>query len=379
MSRFLLAGVVWAVLLGGFLRSQEGQPQAPAPSATTLERIAALIKQLDAEKAGDREAATDELRKMGEPALAPLEKVLADPPSIEVKFRAQSAIDGIKLDLVRKQALKIDDILAQAKAAQSKDWDSKTLQAQLDRLVEALAAETGKKDLQLPAKPTGAGMAAPPMTPFVQGAFLKDKRLRIAHCQKSVILADTFAVVGHANDCIIIGRQAVCVAHSTNCILIAGQLLDVSHATNSVLLCNSRTGVSHARDSMLAGPEALEISSAYRTTFLNARAPMQFGGVPERMANKSVDLQGIHFGAKAPKCSLEGKLTLTLAIERDEPLALFKLPDGTGEYVARYEQEIKTPQGEPIESLAGWKLIYAGNRLAVFAKGEEIAYVRQGM
>jgi hypothetical protein len=97
------------------------------------------------------------------------------------------------------------------------------------------------------------------------------------------------------------------------------------------------------------------------------------------MANKSVELKGIIFGAKAPKCPLEGKLTLTLAIERDEPLALFKLPDGTGEYVARYEQEIKTPQGQAIETLKGWKLIYAGNRLAVFANGDEIACVRQGM
>src|SRR5687768_6932947 len=136
-----LAAVALALAPG--LLAQD-QPPAPdkQPTAAAAERIAELIAQLDADKSEAREAATAELRKIGQPAVAALEKTLADPPSIEVKFRAQAALDGIRLDVARSQALAIDDILAQATAAQEKDWDPQVLAAQLENLVRILAEET---------------------------------------------------------------------------------------------------------------------------------------------------------------------------------------------------------------------------------------------
>jgi hypothetical protein len=376
-SRLWPAAGAIVLLIGGSLTAQE-QPGEKKPAAADQSRIAGLIKQLDDDKADAREAATAELRKIGEPALATLEKILADPPSIEVKFRAQAAIDGIKLDLVRKQALKIDDILAQAKAAQAKDWDSKTLEAQLDGLIRVLAAETGKKDLKLPVTFGEVGKA--PMGPFARGTLLREKRVKTSVLEGSILLADSIAEVSIARNSIIIAPVAAMVSSCENSLVIAGQLVNVSSPRGSVILCNSRVEASYVRESILAGPAGVQVSHAEGSTFVNSAIPMRPGGfVPGRAENKSVDVKGIVFGAKAPPSPLEGKLNITLATQQDQALVLFKLADGTGEYVARYEQEIKTPQGQPIEALKGWKLIYAGNRLAVFANGDEIACVRQGM
>jgi hypothetical protein len=361
----------------GTLAAQE-QPGGKDPSPADQQRIADLIKQLDAEGADAREAATTELRKIGEPALAALEKTLADPPSIEVKFRAQSAIDGIKLDLVRKQALKIDDILAQAKAAQAKDWNPKTLEAQLDALIRVLAAETGKKDLKLPV--TFAELGQAPMGPFARGTLLKEKRVKTSMVDRSIVLADSIAEVSLARNSIIIAPVAAIVSSCENSLVISGQLVNVPSPRGSVILCNTRLESLLVRDSVLGCPQGVQVSHAQGSTFVNSAIPMRPGGLaPGGAENKSVEVQGIVFGAKAPPSPLEGKLTITLATQQDQALALFKLPDGTGEYVARYEQEIKTPQGKPIEALQGWRLIYAGNQLAVFSKGDEIACVRVGM
>ena len=350
--------------VGSVLFGQEPSPVEPDPA-----RIADLIKQLDADDANAREAATEELRKVGEAALPALEKILADPPSVEVKFRAQEAIDGIKLDLVRKQALRIEDIVAQAKAAQKEGWDRKTLDVRLERLIETLAAETGNKDLALP----GAGRSGG--GPLVQGALIKDRRVKLGQCRGSIILADTIAEVDHAYGSVIIARGAVCVAHSTNSIIIAGHVVDVSHSTKSVLLSNWNTIVSHAHDSILAGRERVEVSHADGTAFLNSPAPPD-RPFPGRAANTFVKIKGITFGETISRQHLGGSMTITQTVPtRDNPntgLALFNLANGTGEYVARVEQEIKTPEGIPIETLKGWRLIYAGNDHAIFSNGDDI-------
>jgi hypothetical protein len=195
---------------------------------------------------------------------------------------------------------------------------------------------------------------------------------------KSIVLCDSVADISIARNSIIIARVAACISHCENCIVIAGRLAAASHVQNSVVLSNSRYEGSFVQQSIVAGPEEVNFSHAQGTVLVNSQPPQRRFPVNPREPNTAVEVQGVTFGEKSPANPLEGKLTLTLAAQYDQGLALFKLPDGTGEYVARYEQEIKTPQGELIESLKGWKLIYAGNRLAVFANGEEIACVRQG-
>ncbi len=374
-SRLWVVGVGVTLLFGLALAAQEQEPKPTNRLPADEKRLGELIKQLDAEKAEQREAATAELRKIGEPALPTLEKTLTDPPSIEAKFRIQTAIDGIKLDQARSEALKIDDILAQAKAAQKEGWDKATLEAQLDRLVRILNAETGKKDFKLPVTFAEAGQA--PMGPFGRSSLLKEKRVKISSVEKSIVLCDSVADISVARNSIVIAPVAACISHCDNCLVIAGRLAAASHVQNSIVLCNSRFEGSFIQQSILAGPEEVTLSHAQGTVLVNSPPPKRQFPANPREPNSSVEVQGITFGEKSPPNPLDGKLTLTLATQQDQALALFKLPDGTGEYIARYEQEIKTPQGQPIESLKGWKLIYAGNRLAVFANGEEIACVRQ--
>jgi hypothetical protein len=374
MWRHLAAIIVLA--MASVLAGQEaGRLDA---AADVPQRVADLIQRLDAPKAEDRDAASAELRKIGEPALPFLEKTVADPPSIEVKFRAQEAIDGIKLDLSRKEALKIDDILAQAGEAQKPGWDGKGLESQLDALVRVLGAETGRNDFKLPVtlkdlQQPAAGIGNN------QGVLLKDKRVKVSSIDKSIVLCDSVADISFARNSIIIARVAACLSQCENCLVIAGRLAVCSQVQSSVVLCNARVESSFVRQSVVAGPEQVTTSIAESSVFVNGPAPgRRIPGDP-REPNCSVEVKGIVFGNKSAANRLEGKLTLTLAMQYDQAIALFKLPDGTGEYVARYEQEIKTPQGQPIESLKGWKLIYAGNRLAVFANGEEIGWARQGM
>lgn len=60
------------------------------------EKIKKLVEQLGAEDSKDREKATEELIKIGEPALEAVKKALANPPSNEVKERAQKIIEEIE-------------------------------------------------------------------------------------------------------------------------------------------------------------------------------------------------------------------------------------------------------------------------------------------
>lgn len=59
------------------------------------ERIARLIKDLDNEDAHTREKATEELIKIGRPAVEPLKKALANKPTEETKLRIDRILDEI--------------------------------------------------------------------------------------------------------------------------------------------------------------------------------------------------------------------------------------------------------------------------------------------
>lgn len=78
---------------------------------------------------------------------------------------------------------------------------------------------------------------------------------------------------------------------------------------------------------------------------------------------------------------LEGKLTLTFVSASGRSgggLALLRLKDGTGEYVARSSQEICRPDGTALAELKGWTLTYAGSKFAVFGDGKRHCYLPLG-
>ncbi|HEX5104836.1 MAG TPA: hypothetical protein VFV87_13540, partial [Pirellulaceae bacterium] len=74
--------------------------QSPGETGREEQKIARLIKQLDADRFEDRERASRELREIGQPALAALRRA-AEHPSLEVRTRAKaitsSIVDGPRL------------------------------------------------------------------------------------------------------------------------------------------------------------------------------------------------------------------------------------------------------------------------------------------
>ena len=66
-------------------------------AAPDLKDIGRLTTDLDSESFSAREKATKELQKLGDLVLPALKKLLANPPSLEVKLRVQLLLDNIAL------------------------------------------------------------------------------------------------------------------------------------------------------------------------------------------------------------------------------------------------------------------------------------------
>src|SRR5690349_13932156 len=92
----------WFIALGNMAAAAEPQP----------ERIAELVKQLDAEDFNEREAATKELQAIGEPAQAAVGAAAKDSKSAEVRLRAGRVLKEIQREIGRRNPLKIADIIA---------------------------------------------------------------------------------------------------------------------------------------------------------------------------------------------------------------------------------------------------------------------------
>ena len=92
-----------AGLSSGAVRSQVAAADVPAiASASNSDRVSTLVKQLGSEDFAEREAASDELTRLGLPAFAALEAAAAHPDR-EVRYRAVRILGQIReLDLQRR-------------------------------------------------------------------------------------------------------------------------------------------------------------------------------------------------------------------------------------------------------------------------------------
>jgi WD40 repeat protein len=91
MKPYLLASLTVGLLLA----PSAGLPQGGADKKADADRIAALILQLSSRKYATREAATRELRALGEPAWYPLRKAAAASPDEEARRRARQLAQEI--------------------------------------------------------------------------------------------------------------------------------------------------------------------------------------------------------------------------------------------------------------------------------------------
>ena len=91
--RVLVCVLDLVVFCGFFVAPAWSEAAKVEPDAVTIER---LIRQLDSERFREREAATEALKKIGEPAYEALRKAARKPVSLEVRKRAELIMETIE-------------------------------------------------------------------------------------------------------------------------------------------------------------------------------------------------------------------------------------------------------------------------------------------
>jgi hypothetical protein len=362
-------------LLAGLAGASEPKPQADA--------IKQWIKQLDAEAFADREAASAALVEIGPEARAPLEAALAEPDaSPELRLRGREVLKQLELMAIRQNALHLSAIIEQATLANRDKLDHAKLETMLEQLVEVWSEVSGEaKSLPVALKdvhPAGIGEPA-----SRKNALLTLDYGHISFCENCIVLAETAVDITSARSCIIIAGTSASISSPQNCIILAGEHIFISSAENSLVLSGVQLEAGSTRKSTLGASRTLKQAYGENVTLLNPpenerRDPDPFGGRrPERIP-KDVRSQAIVLEMPERKNPLEGVITLTLVLKNQtRPLVLFKRKGHPGEYVARVEEKICSPDGPPIPELEGWKLVYCGSSsFAVFKKGEESAVLR---
>ncbi|MHC4606193.1 MAG: PDZ domain-containing protein [Planctomycetota bacterium] len=88
MTRILTIGAAFLLVFGAAAHAQE--------EGDVAKRVAGLIKKLGSEDFQERENATEELRKIGDPAVPQLKKAMEEAEDPEVRARAESIVDEIE-------------------------------------------------------------------------------------------------------------------------------------------------------------------------------------------------------------------------------------------------------------------------------------------
>jgi hypothetical protein len=234
----------------------------PCQAEETPERIRELIKQLDADEFQQREKASEALQALGEQAEAALKKMRRESKSAEVQTRADALLKTLALARIRKNALKLTDLFAEAKRANEGELNAERLDALVARLIEILAAESDRKDLKPPVlvKDVGAGDGAG----IVRNALLTQKSGRIVMAENSVVLFGTAGAIGSAKNSLIIAPLAVEVSMAENCIVLGGPTTQVSIARGSIVLSSGQLFGSVGDNSVLGAGEEVHVTGGER-------------------------------------------------------------------------------------------------------------------
>lgn len=362
--------------VGGRAASEEAADDDAAAA-----RIRALIRDLDADTFRVRDDATKALAKAGPPALKLLRPALESTHSPEVRMRLAKIIEEIEIWGGQAGELKLDELIDRIPEIAQADWRApgyrdQPLETLLTRWLRVLGQAAEKEDLKLPVSfgDVKAGKAE---------TFLRNKLVvlgegheRIAMADNSMVFSTAAVNLSHARNCVIVAKLGVNLAFCQNSVVIAGVDITAASAQNSVLVSGSQISASHPRGSIVAAGDRVDCSFADATTFVNS--------VPERDALnrgfRSVRVSRLILTDPHRKNDLADKLTITFISQSDNGLVLFRLADGSGEYVARKGKPITLPAGRPVEALSGWQLQYVARSLAVFAKdnGGETSVLRMG-
>lgn len=346
---------------------------ADARPPVDFEQLSRRIAELDADEFATRKQATEALIRLGEPALEQLRSALAKAKSAETRQRLQKVIEQIELFGGEPHDLKLTDLLdlthkiVAAKGAS--EADKAQLEAELKRWLRLFGEASGDPKLALPIDFDGVN-DAPPVALLRYNLVIAKEVDHVHSATDSIILSDGSVQVFGAYDSLIIARLGVTINSCRNCVVVTGASLKTRESKKCVLVSRGHVETDTAYASVLAAGESLRSGGVASVTFVNTPQ----AEVRTERNSRYVRIPHLIVGQPDRENPLKGALTLT---HIGSDLVLFRLADGTGEYVARKDQPINRPDGRPIESLKGWRLQYvADSRIATFKKGEQICVLR---
>lgn len=352
-----------------------GDAEAAPLSAQQRERAHRMIKRLDGESVTVVRSAFETLQGMGEPVLEELEQALATSENAKMQDRLRQIIEAIKIDSINNHAVHLDMILEEVRRANRDQVNEDKLEALLERLTLAIQAGTEDDSWEMPVHFGDVTQRKTPQNArgrHGNNQLVVEKKVEMSIVQNSIVLSDSTVQISSARDSIIVARVATRISSARNCIIISGVASETSSLDGCICLAGVSNHVSSATRSVLGSSEPVQISSGRTGTLLMNQKPDQRA---VRRGVQGVVVGGVVLRDKEAKNPLEGIMTVTHVHIGDGGLALFRLKDGTGEYVARTDQEIRHPDGKPVEELADWKLRFTGRNFVVFGDGEKYSHL----
>ncbi len=188
---------------------------------------------------------------------------------------------------------------------------------------------------------------------------------------QSIVLADTAAEIWVARDRIIIARTAIYVKNCYNCVVIAGQWLYCNNGVDSVLLSGNEGELINGQKPLFGCGGQCTLWTA-PATLVNSTNSRQ-----EPLKDLSiVKADELVLKVVPPTNPLASKIAVTFSSPAPKGPVLFRLLRGGGEYVARIDEEIRSPDGTEIPEIKGWRVPYAGYHFAVFVHDDQQAYMQ---
>ena len=302
---------------------------------------------------------------------------------------------------------------ATAPGAKEQDWGEPALWEALAGLVGRVKDASGRADFDLPVewpdvKKVVVGL--PPPQEAEAGTLYVCRGGSVGRARHTVILADGSLQIQHAEQCVIIARGAVLIIHGTGNVVLAGRHIEVGfdgdpgagmrrpppprgnapaarlnapRPGGSLLVSGGTIFVAHASDTVCSAPQAVRMSHAHSSTFLNSpnvpaarpdNFPVRPGEEPEVMRSLEAGDLGPLVPRQRPN-PLEGKVKVTDVVSGGVR-GFAVVEEGGLERVVRPGADL-VPGGQAAAAVpaekGGWKLVAVGDRFAVFSDGADDA------
>ncbi|HKD37833.1 MAG TPA: hypothetical protein VKB78_13570 [Pirellulales bacterium] len=379
----MLLAIAALVAIG---RGAEQPTQSSRPVGQADDRqIASLIRKLDANEYETREAASDELLKIGEPAVPAIKAAIGNSASLEVKVRAERLVRQIIVWGDMPHELSLKRLMRTVKVIRgAKDRERACRDENLDRLldcwVRVLGQASGQPECQPPVRCSDFKIAAnaPSGDDYdsADGALLIANRVRVGVANRCIVLADGPIEIDSADDCIIVTRSIAKVDRCHNSAIFAGFLVDSLFADRSILVAGGETRIESANNVIVAGGRDVGINASRNLTIINPpegradwRDNKSNGGARELQLR---EMRLIETVAKNP---LSGRTQLLETLWQGDAVARLRFDNGK-EKIIRCGQNVCGPDGKPAAGLEHWTLLFANRGLAVFTSGEDFAALR---